>query len=150
MYTFYRILRAKQERSTSGRWVTVEDRGTLSRTAPRHEQATGDNEANFFHARRSFARNSETGRRYCQRWVAPIAWDAENGRVVETAEPINIPMSSCGYRERFICNHAIQTALRTDGGHELLKVYAQTLSDDEKTVYSVDATWDITTQRWVG
>jgi hypothetical protein len=142
-YTIVKVTSATYPRTPSGRWSTVplETPETFARTWQQHHRATDDEEARFFKARRAF-RHCAAGV-LCGRWVAPVAW-GNSKRLVETAEPVCIPSSACGERERYVLDTATQVIYTHDASHELYTIYGVTQQDG----HTPTCCWDATTQKF--
>jgi hypothetical protein len=142
-YTIVKVTSATYGRTPSGRWSTVplETPETFARTWQQHHRATGDEEARFFNARRAF-RHCTAGV-LCERWVAPVAWGSSE-RLIETAEPVCIPSSACGARERYILETACCVDYALDNGHELYIISGVTQQDG----HTPTCCWDTTVQKF--
>ncbi len=140
-YTIFKVTSAIYPRTPSGRWSTVpcDERDTTARTWEQQHRATADEEARFFNARRTF-HHCAAGV-FCERWAAPVAWGNDK-RMIETAEPVRIPSSACGERERYILDNIADVNYKHDGGHELYAIFAPTQMDGSTPA----CCWDATTQ----
>ena len=144
-YTIFKVESAIYGRTPSGRWSTVpsRERETSARTWQQQQRATGDDEARFFHARRTF-RHIAAGV-YCARWVAPVAWGKDE-RLIETAAPVAIPGSACGERERYILMTASDVIYNAENGRELYTI----LGVEQEDGHTPSCVWDATNGRFVG